>query len=275
MPRPAAEALAVAVLGCLCAAAPGRAEPELFPTFSARLGAFALSGSTTVRLDGAADILGDAIDFEDDFGVDDNVSIGTLSFEWQPLEHHLFRVGWYAQKRDGSRSIDDSFEFGGVTYPVGAEVSAEFKETVWELDWTWWMLKRDNGALGMELGVTALDYSVEANARVRVGNHVRELHESGSAIAPVPTIGIAGRTMVFGRLFLEGEARILPGVNIDNVSGDAFIFIAAAEWFAFEHVGFGLAWSSFSIDAEVDDSHYRGDLELTEQGLKAYVRVNF
>lgn len=260
---------AAPVLLALALAAPAGAQRELFPGFSVRAGGYLLSNETTVGL------RGDNVDLERDFGLGNDQTLGTLWLEWQPGERHLFRLGFYQFSLDGRRTLERTIDWGGVTYPAGAEVSVELKQTVYEGDWTWWLWKGERGAFGTALGATVLELSARADAQVRAGNETREFHQEATATAPVPTIGLAGRVQPFSQLWLDAEVRILPGVQFDNVEGDALYVSASAEWQALRHVNLGVNWSLFEIDADIDAARFDGHLDLANSGAQAYVRFVF
>ena len=257
-----------ALLG-LAAAAPAAAQRELFPTFSVVAGAYVLTNDTTVGL------RGQRVNLEDDFDLAGDETLATVRLEWQPGERHLFRLGYYRLSLDGGRTIDRNITWGGVTYPAGASASAELEQTVYEADWTWWLVKRERGAFGAALGATVLEFDARADAELRVGNNTLNFHQDASVTAPVPTIGLAGRVQPLSQLWLDAEARILPGVQFDNIEGDALYLSASAEWQALSHLNVGVNWSSFTIDAVVEDSNFDGDLDFTNSGFQLYVRFVF
>lgn len=266
--------LAGAAAACgLLLALPVQAQPELFPTFAADLGGYLITSNTSGTLAAGSGDLGQEVDFEDDFGIADDRSVAAVRLEWQPLEHHMFRLAWFELARDGSRTLARDIDWGGVVYPASATVTAELTNTVWEVDWTWWLYRRERGAFGLELGATLLDLSIEASARVQVGQSFEERRREASTTAPVPTIGIAGRGQLGDRFHVNGVARFLPGVSIDNIDGDALVLSASGDWMFTDNFGLGINWSSFSIDAEIDDSNYHGTLDLTYSGVQIYARL--
>lgn len=261
--------VAALMLLALAVAAPAVAQRELFPSFSVVAGAYVLSNDTTVGL------RGQRVNLEDDFDLAGDETLATVRLEWQPGQRHLFRLGYYRLSLDGSRTIDRNITWGGVTYPAGASVSAELEQTVYEADWTWWLVKRERGAFGTALGATVLEFDARADAELRLGNNTLNFHQDASVTAPVPTIGLAGRVQPLSQLWLDAEARVLPGVKFDNIEGDALYLSASAEWQALSHLNVGINWSSFTIDAVVEDSNFNGDLDFTNEGFQAYVRFVF
>lgn len=252
------------------------AAQELFPTFSARVGGFALSQDTGVGLRAASGRINREVDFEDDLGLSSDKTLPTLWLEWQPANRHLFRLGYYEVSRHSrEKVIGREIVLGDTTYPAEAALSAEFKQTVYELDWTWWLVKRERSAFGAELGVTVLELNAAAAARVQVGSEVRQLSERASATAPVPTVGIAGRVQPLSQLWLEAEARVLPGVTVGNVEGNALALVASAEWQAFEHLNVGVNWSRFKLDVDLAEKRYDGSISLETSGVQLYGRVIF
>ena len=261
---------AAPILLALALASPAAAQRELFPTFSMRAGGYLLGNDITVELRG-----GDRVDLEKDFGLDGDQTLATVWLEWQPGARHLFRLGYYNLSLEGGRILDRTIDWGDVTYPASASVSVELEQTVYEGDWIWWLVKRERGAFGTALGATVLELSARADGELRVGQSTRESHQSAEATAPVPTIGLAGRVQPLSQLWLDAEVRILPGVQFDNVEGDALYISTSAEWQALRHVNLGVNWTLFEVDADVDSDRLDGHLDFTNSGTQAYVRFIF
>jgi hypothetical protein len=269
--------LLAAALLALPGATPAAAQPQLFPTFSVRAGGFAVSNGTNIRLDAdAGDAIGTEIDFEKELGLDNEVSLATVQIEWLPGERHQFRAAYFRTSRDGQRTlVDREIEWGGQTYPVGAELSGEFTSSYYEVDWTWWMYKQERAGFGPTLGVMVLDLSAAVAARFEIGPIDVALRREASATAPVPTIGLEGRGSILPRLFLQGYIRFLPDVSIENISGDAVQYNAAIEWMPIDHAGLGFAYHGFGINAEIDESSYNGGLDLKTDGFQLYGKFSW
>jgi len=261
---------AAPILLALALAAPAAAQRDLFPELSVRAGGYLLGNDITVELRG-----GERVDLESDFGLEGDKTLATVWLEWQPGERHLFRLGYYQLSLEGRRTLDRTIHWGDVTYDVGASVSAEMEQTVYEGDWTWWLFKRERGAFGTALGATVIELSARADGQLRVGQATRESHKSVEATAPVPTIGLAGRVQPLSQLWLDAEVRILPGVQFDNVEGDALYISTSAEWQALRHFNLGVNWTHFEVDADVDADRFDGHLDFTNSGTQAYVRFIF
>jgi len=265
------KALLAATLFAFFGVAGAHAQATLFPKIVVRAGGFALGNDTKIRLDGG--VQGTEVDFESDFGVESSVTLAKVGIEWLPAKRHQFRLGYYESGRSGRRTlIDRQIVWGGDVYPIGAEVSSDFRNRVFEVDWTWWLMKRQQAGLGVTLGATVLDLRAAADARVQAGSNVQHFHHDASATAPVPTVGVEGRAEIRPRLFVQGYARFLPKVHIQDISGSALQYSGTLEWMPFDHVGVGVGWHAFEVNADVDDTSFRGVLDLQTRGWLTYAR---
>lgn len=270
--------IAPTLLAALAAAPATSQEPaHPFPAFSIRLGGYFVTSDTRLGLGAELDDELSEVDFEEDFDLSSDETLAAVRLEWHPGEgRHMFRVGYYDLSRSGRQTLAErDITWGDVTYPVGAEVSTTFDQRTYELDWTWWLLRRERGGFGPVLGVTVLDLDARATALITSGPLSLELTESASSTVPVPTIGLAGRFQPASKLWIGGEVRVLEGIEYDEVEGDALIVEVGLEWLVLEHLSLGASWNRFDIDARLDEDAFDGTLDLETTGVQLYGRLVF
>ncbi|MEO8275403.1 MAG: hypothetical protein ABI639_04245 [Thermoanaerobaculia bacterium] len=247
------------------------AEAELFPAGWVRLGGGVLTNDTKVGLaSGAGDRA--VVDLGRDFGLGERETVGFVALGWLPAKHHEFRFSYFQAGFSGGDAIGRTFHWNGQTYPVGASTEADLDVKVYELDWTWWILRQEKAGLGLEIGATVLDLALDASARFQLGDIIEVRRETASTTAPVPTVGIAGRAEVVPGLFLDASARWLSGVRIDEVEGDALQIQAALEWMITRNFGVGAGYQRFAFDGDLSQTGFRGTLDFTLDGLQAYAK---
>jgi hypothetical protein len=267
-------AFVAAAFAGLAHGSPAAAQSTAFPAFTARLGGYVLESNTKIRLD-ALGSNGSEVEFEDELGLDKNQNLAVVNLEWQATNRNLFRLGYYSVDRSGERTLTDrSITIGGVNYPIGSKVSADVKTSVYEVDWTFWLIRGGRSGLGAALGASVLDLDASASAQVHVGNFTQTRSSDASVTTPIPSIGLEGRAEITPRFLLLGYARVLPNITVGDVNGDALQYNAAAEWMPFSHAGIGISYHGFEVNDEVDAENYNGGLELHTSGWQLYARFS-
>ncbi len=272
---------AVSTLVCALALfvdAPARAETDiLWPRFSVSAGAYDLSTSDDIRIDGAVGPNGTPIDLELDLGLPDSDTLLAFAFDWSFAKRHTIGARYYSFDRDGSRSIFRQIEIGDTTFPVGAELSASFETTTIEAVYTYWFVRKDNLGFGGSFGLVDLGVDLRARASVQVGSGggSAERRVDASTDLPVPMIGVAVKGRPWKRLVLNAGLRILPSVSIGDIDGEAASYNLSAEVFVFGPLAVGLSYDGTYYKVDVDDSDWNGSLDLKSDGLRLYLRAAF
>jgi hypothetical protein len=63
-------------------------------------------------------------------GLGDAQATGWASFNWRFLPRHAVHLEYFQLDRDGPRTVDQSFDLGGTTIGVNAEVDSEMDLSV-------------------------------------------------------------------------------------------------------------------------------------------------
>jgi hypothetical protein len=262
--------LAAATLGATVASTAGVAQENSArrERASIMLGTFLTDRDTSARLDSNAGS-GSDIDLEDDLGLEGSTTVARLGGHWWINERHRFDGGYFDLSRDASKRIEETIEFGDETFTVDTVLTINSDLTVVKVDYTYAVLARDRGYLGITGGLyvsqTTLELSV-ANLSAR---------EEQDVTAPLPVIGLRGDYAINDHITLRGAAQIFD-YSVDNVGGRLTDFYVGADYGIGDHWAVGLAWNkvAMSLTAETDRGGLEGSLDWGYDGLLLYAKFD-
>ncbi len=217
---------------------------HLWPTFDVAVGSYQVSSSDKIQVNGSIERLGREINLDQDFGLPDRASVFGGSFKWAFADRHSIGLNTYAIKRDASRSINRDIELGGITFPVGASASVEFKQTTIEATYDYWFVRHENFGFGGSFGLVYLSLDAKAEASYRFGSssETTTVRESASTDLPVPMIGVVVKGSPWPWLVLHGGLRYLPSVTVDQYSGEAASYAIGADFYVWGPLAIGAAY---------------------------------
>jgi len=259
------------------AGAAGAQTDYLWPDFAFSAGAYLLSTSDQIGVEGEIEALGRPVDLEADLGLPDDETLLSARFDWAFAERHSVGLSYYSNEREGAREIDTAIEIGGRVFPVGARVEASLETTSIEGHYDWWFLRHDGFGVAGSLGLVYLSLDATATASVRIGGGSGTITRSESADTdlPVPMIGVALKGRPWSRLVLRGHARILPSVRIGDYEGEAASYGAGADFYFWGPLGVGLAYEATTYQVDIDADSWRGSVDLDAEGWRLYLRAAF
>jgi len=271
---PAASALAL-LLGTV----PARADDGanlLSNRFQVAAGTFVLETDTDIQLNGDSGE-GSAIDWERDLGDDGDETRFRIDAYWRFADRHKLRALWFNNSTDRSRTLDEEIVWGDVTYPVDAEISAEFDFDVYELAYEYAFLRRENYELAVTAGLhyTTLGLVLEGEASLDGGEPVSgSVREEGSVDLPLPVFGLRGLWHLGRNFWIDASAQYFT-LSIDEYDGSLQDFRAALIWQPTQWAGVGVGYNQFGVDVDVDKSDFDGSLDWTYSGPVLFYSASF
>lgn len=244
--------------------------------FQIAAGTFVLETDTDVQLNGGSGS-GTDIDWERDLGDDGDETRFRVDAYWRFGDRHKVRAMWFNNSTDRSRTLDDEIVWGDVTYPVDAEVSAEFDFDVYELAYEYAFLRRENYELAVTAGLhyTTLGLVVEGEASLDGGQPVSgTVREEGSVDLPLPVFGLRGLWHLGRNFWIDASAQYFT-LSIDEYDGSLQDFRAALIWQPTRWAGVGLGYNQFGVDVEVEKSDFDGSLDWTYSGPVLFYSASF
>ena len=236
---------------------------------SVGLGTFFMSSDTHVRADAFnSGRVGTPLDFEDTFGLEDD-QVFRVDASWRAGERHLLRAMYFQSDRSVSHTIDETIDFGDATFPINAQVRADFDFDITELAYEYVFMQRDDYELGASFGIHNAGFRI---ALTGVGGN---LSESVRTNAPLPVLGLRGRWHLAGDLYAVAHAQYFK-LGFDAYEGDIQDYEAALIWQVTRHVGLGAAYNRFVTQVETDDrDHFEGQLRWQYSGTQLFMRMSF
>jgi hypothetical protein len=152
------------------------------------IGAFGAMIDTTLRIDPSSVVQGTAVSGEGDLGLADTKGLPNLELTLLPGERNLIRLSSVSVRRSAQARLSRRVVFDDQVYLVGELVSSTLDLSMVGMTYGYQFLKRDTFDLAATIGVQIA--SIEANAFVSS----RVLREAESGVAPLPLIGLEGRT---------------------------------------------------------------------------------
>jgi hypothetical protein len=240
------------------------------------LGTFVLESDTEVRLDGEAG-QGTDIDWERDFGKRGDQTRFRIDGFWRFAERHKLRVLWFNSSRSRRQTLSDDIEWGDVTYPVDAEVRAEFDFDIYELAYEYAFLRRDTYELSGTIGLhwTTMTLALNGEASVVGGQPVSGTYrEEGSVDLPLPVIGLRGLWSLSRGFWLDASVQYFT-LSIDDYDGSVQDYRVAVLWQPKKWLGLGVGYNQFGVDVDVDKNRFEGSLDWTYKGPMIFYSAAF
>ncbi len=266
--------LALACAGML----PARAETNyLWPRFAVTAGSYQITTDNSIRIDVSAQVIGTEARLEEDFGLPDSESLTTFGLEWGFAARHSLDFKYYDLDREGSRTISRTLTIRDVEFPVGASLDASFGTTAIEGAYNYWFVRRDELGVAASLGLVYLDLGASMTGTAVFGSSgaTETRSVSASTDLPVPMIGLAVKGSPWRRVVLFGSGRYLPTVQIGDIDGEAGSYRLGADWYLIGAFALGVSYDGTFYKIDVDQSRWRGAVDLASKGWNGYVRASF
>ena len=210
-------------------------------------------------------------DFEGSLGLDDEPSLIMGELGWQFGKNWGTTLQYFRSSRNARRTLEETFEWQGNTYEVGAELEAG---TGMEITRIFFSRRfRDGGPHSLRLGagVHWLELSAEVAGQARVDDQSTEFRRSAAkASLPVPNIGAWYRYSPSDRWLLSARVDWLSA-SIDDYSGDIWNGSAGINFRLWDHVGVGASYQYFQLAGRLKEDKWRGEVATTFTGPYLYV----
>lgn len=131
--------------------APAVAGSRPWDRLAVRLGGFAVSFDTILRVDSETLGTGTEIDLENDTNLDRDKTESRLDGHFRFGRRHRIDYGAVLFRRSAFTTIDRQIQFGDTVFDVNAEVSTEFRNDVLKLAYRYDVLNRPAWDLGLNL----------------------------------------------------------------------------------------------------------------------------
>ena len=240
--------------------------PSLSRRFELKVGGGLYSNFDTALAVNSDVLLGARLDLEDTLGIDGTKSLLRVDAEYAFSPRHELHLGAFDISRAGSRTINEDIEFGDVTIPAGS-VDTEFGTTIVKLSYLYNFVAEHRTKIGVSAGLHTM--TIDTSLSTTSGS----VSESFDAIAPLPVFGLHAEYALSRRWRMLASAEFFQ-LDIGQARGHLTDTLLGFEHDLFDHVGWGLAFNGFNMDATIEgDGPLTADLVYQYQGLLLYLRA--
>jgi hypothetical protein len=231
------------------------------------LGAFITDRQSTTRLDSDSGE-GTEIDLEDDLGLESSTNVARLGGYVWLNERHRLDGGYFDLDRESTFPIDETIEFGDETFTINTVIETESKLSIIKADYTFAVLARDRGYLGLTAGLYIADTSMTIR-EATLGQS-----ESEDVTAPLPLFGLRGDYAINDRITLTGAAQWF-GFEAEDVDGRLTDFYVGADYGFGQRMAVGLAYNRVSMNlGAIEDRGLNSRLDWGYDGFLLYFKVD-
>ena len=258
-------------------------ETLLNDRFVVSLGGFVVSSKINGSLSGNANTNGENTDFDKRFGTDADQTRLRTEVLWRITPRQHLRFSYFNNAVQGTRAIDQDLAWGDYTFLAGGQVTAEVKFRVYELNYEFAFVRRQNyeivAVAGMHLDDLTLKLSGNASLTVDtpmgpVERAATFTTKSSSVPAPLPVVGFRADWAVSPHVYLDASAQVFA-VGYQGIDGNWSNLRAGATWMFSDHFGIGLGYDRFVTHVDLSKLSFNGRLNFGYQGLLFYLKGGF
>jgi hypothetical protein len=251
--------------------------------FVVSLGGFVVSSKINGSLSGTANTSGENIDFDKRFGTDADQTRLRAEVLWRITPRQHLRFSYFNNAVQSTRAIDQDLAWGDYTFRAGGQVTAEVKFRVYELDYEFAFLRRQNYEIVAVAGIHLDDLTLKlsGNASLTVDTPMGPVEQaatfttkSSSVPAPLPVVGFRADWAVSPHVYLDASAQVFA-VGYQGIDGNWSDLRAGATWMFSDHFGIGLGYDRFVTHVDLSKLSFNGRLNFGYQGLLLYLKGGF
>ena len=231
------------------------------------VGAFITDRQSTTRLDND-DGSGTEIDLEDDLGLESSTNVARLGgYVWLGKRHRLDGA-YFNLNRESTFPIKETIDFGDQTYVINTSIQTESKLSIIKADYTYAVLVKDRGWLGLTGGLYIADTSLTLSQQT-LGTA-----ESEDVTAPLPVFGLRGDYAFNDHITLRGAAQYFA-YEAQDVDGRLTDFYVGADYGFGKRMAVGLAYNKVSMNiGAIEDTGFDSRLDWGYDGFLLYFKVD-
>lgn len=267
----------ILVVVLLFTARPVTAEDALFEVskWSFKAGIFDTKADTSMRVNGSGGLIGTELDVEDFLNVQEDKRTGFLAARYSFWDKHFVEAEYINIGRKGRRTLNQSFNFDGTTFDVGANIASSITTEVYRIGYGYQLIQKENFVLAASLGVHITSFKAEIDARITAGGGgIQGAGEFADVTAPLPVFGVSGAWKFGEKWALVGRGQLLR-IEIDDIDGALSHASIALEHDTFEHIGFGIGYDFFDVDVSASNSDWNGEVDFRFEGPMVFVKAIF
>ena len=237
--------------------------------FSLSLGAFIADSDSVTRLDVSGEARrGTPVDFETDLGLDASDSVFRIDGYYRFNDRHRIDFSAFDLSRSATTQIKKEIDWQGTIFPISANVDSDFDLNIYKLAYTYSIILREKGYVGLTAGLYTADIGTRLSA-ADIANR-----EGGDVTAPLPVVGVRGEYQFAEKWSFRASGEFFS-LEYQDFDGSLTDFYAGVDYQLFEHVGIGLGLNSVRIDMEVENNDWNGDLDWKYEGVLLFFKFDY
>jgi len=216
---------------------------------------------------------GVAVDPQDTLGVTYDETVLRLDGRYRFNEANSLTFSWYSIAADGSRVLDQDFEWAdpdgnAITIPAGASVTTSLDYDIYKVGYLWSFYHSDKVELGIGAGLHVTKIGVGLNASDSSQGQIDTKSVSTTVPLPVLSFDINYQVTPKLRWYIKSEIFALAydeweGNYTDNTFGLEYRF-----W---KHIGLGTGLGANSLKLTQTTSEYKFAFDNRITGILFYV----
>jgi hypothetical protein len=250
----------------------GDVHPYLTHEFFVDVGVFYPDRKVTLRADGLVSGPSDSIEFTSEFGLKKSDETFALNFGWRFGEKWELGGQYFKSGGDRGKVLDEDVEWNDIIFEQGTGIAAGQNFSLIRIFFARrFESSSDQHEFGVGAGFHWLEISGYIEGDLIIGGGGTEFRrESVEAKAPLPNLGVWYMYSISPKLALKARFDWLD-VSFDIYDGTLVNASAGLNYQAFEHVGIGVNYNIFDLDVGINKSDWRGNAELSYEGVFAYL----
>ncbi|HSX62502.1 MAG TPA: outer membrane beta-barrel protein [Tahibacter sp.] len=249
-------------------------KPMALDRFYLSLGAYQTDSDADARIDGENGLIGTDVNFEDDFGLTENRTVGRARFGFLVGDSQGIEVDGYRFHRSATERLSRTINYDGSTFNVDAEVHGQLDLDFASVAWRWWLPAGDRDVWGIGLGGGFYRIAGEVSGQGSLNGNVQQLdlRDSASAWAPLVELGWRHAFSENARLYAD-----IAGVRKNNGSlqGHIYNLSLGFEYFPWQNIGFGVEYGAQRIKIEADKRDFDGELNVRLNGPSVFLKARY
>ncbi len=245
----------------------GTTHPALQDRWHFQLGIYTPNVDTTARLNGAGGLVGTEVSFEQDLGFTERNDMPALLASVRLGERWKIEAEYLSLRRDNSRTLGRTINWGDNAYTVGTTVDSQFSSDIFRLSAGYSFVRDAQKEFGATLGLHATDFKMTI-AAAGIGS------DTGEALAPLPTLGFYGAYALTPKWLLSGRVDIFS-LQYQEYDGSLTNVTAGVDYRFFRSFGLGAAYRYIDYDLNVTKSKFNGGINYRFSGPMLYLVSSF
>lgn len=247
--------------------------PILKDEFLSSVGVFLPSKKVSIGVDGSTP--NDKINFNSSFNLNNNEVTPFLNFAWRFAKKWKLGVEYFSIKNANKATLKEDIVFENITFKKGTNTRGGFGLNMYRVFVGRSFLRGLKYEFGAGLGIHALNTNafIEGNILISEGD-INFERRAVSASIPLPNLGLWYFYTPTTKLAFIARVDWF-GLTLGKYSGILWNIAPGIKYQVFKNIGFGVDYRFFRFKANVNQSRWKGNFDMTFHGLLFVININF